>query len=78
MGVSGQRHASATLYPWKGPPPPSTHWIGGWVGVRAALTQRLEKKILCLCRGSNPGRLVYGPEVPKLWGGTPGGGEFFL
>jgi hypothetical protein len=31
-GVSGQCHASATLYPqeWI----PGTHWIGGWVGLR--------------------------------------------
>jgi len=31
MGVSGQRHAPATLTPGK----PGTHCIGGWVGPRA-------------------------------------------
>jgi hypothetical protein len=31
MGVSGQRHASATLYP--GERTPGTHWIGSWVGL---------------------------------------------
>jgi hypothetical protein len=29
MGVSGQRHAPAALYPWV------IHWIGGWVALRA-------------------------------------------
>jgi hypothetical protein len=36
----------------------STHWIGGWVGPRAGLDQILEEKILCLYRGTNPGRPV--------------------
>jgi hypothetical protein len=36
-GVSGQRHASATLSPGKRSPPPGTHWVGGWVGLRAGL-----------------------------------------
>jgi hypothetical protein len=31
MGVSGQRHALAALYPF------GTHWIRGWVGPRAGL-----------------------------------------
>jgi hypothetical protein len=35
MGVSGQRHSSAVLYPRR--KDPSTHWIGGWVGLRACL-----------------------------------------
>jgi hypothetical protein len=30
MGVSGQRHTTALLYP-------RTNWIGGWVGLRAGL-----------------------------------------
>jgi hypothetical protein len=29
MGVSGQRHALAALYPREGTS--GTHWIGGWV-----------------------------------------------
>jgi hypothetical protein len=35
MELSGQRHALATIYPpGKGH---VTHWIGGWVGLRASL-----------------------------------------
>jgi hypothetical protein len=54
IGVSGQRHAPAELYP---PPPqertPGTHWTGGWVGLEAGLDTKGWGKILCLCRGSN-------------------------
>jgi hypothetical protein len=54
MGVSGQRHAPAALYPWgKGS---GTHWIGGWVGPRAGLDAETRGKILCPCRGANPDR----------------------
>jgi hypothetical protein len=34
---------------------PGTHWIGGSVGPRAGLDAGARRKILCLCRGSNPG-----------------------
>jgi hypothetical protein len=37
---------------------PGTHCTGGWVGPRAGLDAEARGKILCLCRGSNPGRLV--------------------
>jgi hypothetical protein len=37
---------------------PGTHWTGGWVGLRAGLDTEATGKILCLCRGSNPDRLV--------------------
>jgi hypothetical protein len=37
---------------------PGTHCIGGWVGPRAGLDTAARGKTLCLCRGSNPGRLV--------------------
>jgi hypothetical protein len=56
MGVSGQRHASAALYP--GERTPGTHCTGGWVGPRAGLDTEARVKILCACRGSNPGRPV--------------------
>jgi hypothetical protein len=35
MGVSGQRHASAALYP--GERTPGTHCTGGWLGPTAGL-----------------------------------------
>jgi hypothetical protein len=53
-GVSGQRHAPATLFP-RGKNP-GTHWIGGWVGLRVGLDTEARGKILC--RGSNPCRPV--------------------
>jgi hypothetical protein len=37
---------------------PGTHWTGGWVGPRAGLDAEARRKILYLCRGSNPGRPV--------------------
>jgi hypothetical protein len=37
---------------------PGTHWIGGWVSPRAGLNAQFTRKILCLCRWSNPGRSV--------------------
>jgi hypothetical protein len=57
VGVSGQRHAPAVLYPWERTP--GTHWIGGCMGVRAGLDTEARGKILCLCRESNPGRPFY-------------------
>jgi hypothetical protein len=47
MGVSGQRHAPAALYPWG--KDPSTHWTGGWVAPRAGLEAGARRKILCPC-----------------------------
>jgi hypothetical protein len=37
---------------------PGTHCTGGWVGPRAGLDTEVRGKILCPCRGSNPGRPV--------------------
>jgi hypothetical protein len=54
MGVTGQCHVPAALYP-RGKDP-GTHWTGGWVGPRAGLDAEARRKILCLCRGSNPDR----------------------
>jgi hypothetical protein len=58
--MSGQHHAPAALYP-RGRTP-GTHCTGGWVGPRAGLDTEARGKILCPCRGSNPGRkgpLIY-------------------
>jgi hypothetical protein len=54
MGVSCQRHAPAALYHRERTP--GTHWIGSWVGPSAGLDAEARRKILCLCRGSNPDR----------------------
>jgi hypothetical protein len=40
-----------------------THCTGGWVGPRAGLDAKATGKILCLRRGSNPGRPVVQPVV---------------
>jgi hypothetical protein len=50
---------------------PGTHWTGGWVGPRAGLDTEARGKILCLCRGSNPGRPARSQdtiltELPRL------------
>jgi hypothetical protein len=57
LGVSGQHHALAALYPrGKGPP---VHIVQeAWVDPRAGLDAETRGKILCLCRGSNPVRPV--------------------
>jgi hypothetical protein len=49
---------------------PSTHWAGGWVGPRAGLDAGARRKILCLCRGSNPGRPVHSQTL--YWLSYPG------
>jgi hypothetical protein len=58
MGVSGQRHALATLYPPR-ERTPGTHWIGGWMGLRAGLDTGARRKIFCPCRGLNPDRPAH-------------------
>jgi hypothetical protein len=59
MVMVGQRHAPAALYPreWT----LSTHWFGGWVGLRAH--RDAEAKGNTLCRGSNSGRPVCNPTL---------------
>jgi hypothetical protein len=51
MGVSGQRHTPAALYPRERTP--GIHLVGGWVGLRAGLDIEARGKIIFLCRGSN-------------------------
>jgi hypothetical protein len=61
MGVSGQRHATAALYPWGSIP--GTHCTGCWVGPIVGLDTEDRGKILCPCRRSNPDRPVVQPVV---------------
>jgi hypothetical protein len=42
---------------------PGTHCTGGWVGPTAGLDAEVRGKILCLCRGSNPGRPVRSETI---------------
>jgi hypothetical protein len=55
-GVSGQFHVAAALCPreWTH----STHWIGGWVGLRPDTCKQAREKVICLFRGLNSGRPV--------------------
>jgi hypothetical protein len=45
---------------------PRTHWIGGWVGLRADLGRCGEEKHRLSCRGSNPGRPTCNLSVYRL------------
>jgi hypothetical protein len=60
-GVSGQRHASATLHPLERT---CAHRIGGWVDFGAGLDTETRGKILC--KGSNPGRPVCSQTIYSL------------
>jgi hypothetical protein len=44
-----------------------THFTGGWVGPRAGLEAEARIKLLCLCRGSNPGRPVRSQSLYWLY-----------
>jgi hypothetical protein len=55
-GVNGQRHAPVELYPRERSP--GTHWIGGWVGLRADVDTEARGKFFRFCRGSNLDRAV--------------------
>jgi hypothetical protein len=62
MGVSGQHHAPAALYPREKDPSVPIVQEAGWA-PEPVWTQRLEEKILCPRRGSNPDRAVVQPVV---------------
>jgi hypothetical protein len=61
MGVSGQHHAPAAIYP-RGQDP-GTHCSGAWVGPSAGLDTEDGGKIFCPCLGSNPYLPVFQPVV---------------
>jgi hypothetical protein len=52
MGISGQRQATAALYPRERTP--GTHCTGGWVEVVDGLNTEAREKILCFCRYRTP------------------------
>jgi hypothetical protein len=52
MGVNGQCHAPAALYPRKRAP--GTHCTRGWVGSRAGLDMKVRGKILLPLPGIEP------------------------
>jgi hypothetical protein len=54
MGVSGQCHVPAALYPRE--KTRSAYCVGGWVGLRAGLDSEAGGEIFCLCQGLNSGR----------------------
>jgi hypothetical protein len=51
MGVGGQRHAPAALYPRE--KDPRSHCTRGWVGLRADLDTEARGRIILPLRGSN-------------------------
>jgi hypothetical protein len=51
MGVYGQSHGPAVLYPLG--KDPGTHYTVRWVGPRAGLDTEVGAIVSCLCRGSN-------------------------
>jgi hypothetical protein len=59
MGVGGHRHSPDALYPLE------MAMEAAWAS-ELDWTQRLEEKILFLCRGSNPGRLVCSQTLTEL------------
>jgi hypothetical protein len=65
MGLSAQRHAPAVLNPRERSP--GTHWIVGWVSLRAGLDTEAREKIICLCRRSNLCRPVYSHTPYWQW-----------
>jgi hypothetical protein len=42
---------------------PSTHWIGGWLGLRAGLNAGARRKIICPCWGLNLDHPIVQPIV---------------
>jgi hypothetical protein len=52
LGVSGQRHAPAALYP-RGKDP-GTHWIRGWAAPEPVWKQGLEEKSSALVGDRTP------------------------
>jgi hypothetical protein len=52
MGVSGQYHTPAAIYPRE--VTPGNHWIGGWEGLRAGLDKEASGKSFVCARDRTP------------------------
>jgi hypothetical protein len=63
MEVSGQLHVPAALPPRERAP--STHWIGGWMGLRAVLNAAVKRKIPSHRRESNPRTPIVQPVAQR-------------
>jgi hypothetical protein len=58
------------------PPPPNTHWIGGWVGPRAGLDAMVKSKIPSPCRDSTPPLSIpQSSAIPLSYPGSSQGVE---
>jgi hypothetical protein len=64
MGVSGQRHAPAALYPqeWA----PGTRWVGAWMGFRAGLDTETEEISFASAEDRTPVVRHYGSQLTRL------------
>jgi hypothetical protein len=60
MGMSGQSHDTAAIYPPGKVPPVPIVQEAGWA-AEPVWTQRLEEEYICLCRESNLNRPVVQP-----------------
>jgi hypothetical protein len=73
MGLSGQRYASAALYPQERTP--GTHCTGDWVGLRAGLDTEARGKVFA-CAGDrnravqSVARDAIVTELPQLHSGN--------
>jgi hypothetical protein len=63
MKASGQLHAPAVITPRERAP--GTHWIGGWVGLRAGLDTVVKRKIPSPRRESNPDHAIVQPLASR-------------
>jgi hypothetical protein len=63
MEVGGQFHAPTALPPMERAP--ATHWIGGWVGLRAVMDAVVKGKTPSPRRESNPRTPIVQPRAQR-------------
>jgi hypothetical protein len=71
MEVSGQLQPRPWLLNPQGKSPPGTHWIGGWVGLRASLDaveviEPLPSSLLLVTTLTELSRLIMYPEIQVM------------